>query len=130
MDSGDEIIYPNPGFPIYGSAINFVSAKPVPILLLEEKKFSFDVDYLKIIISYKTKMIILNSPQNPTGGVLLKEDLEAIAGLVNKYDLRVFSDEIYSRIIHEGEFRSIASIKGLKGRTIILDGFSKTKTIN
>ncbi len=126
VDSGDEVIYPNPGFPIYESVINFVGGKPVPIPLLEEKGFSFDVGYLKKIVNNKTKMIILNSPQNPTGGVLSKEDLEAIAELVNEHDLWVFSDEIYSRIIYEGEFRSIASIKGLKDRTIILDGFSKT----
>ena len=126
VDSGNEVIYPNPGFPIYESVINFVGAKPVPIPLLEEKGFSFDIDYLKKIVSDKTKMIILNSPQNPTGGVLSKEDLKSIAELANKYDLWVLSDEIYSRIIYEGEFNSIASIDGLKERTIILDGFSKT----
>jgi len=122
----DEVIYPNPGFPIYESVINFVGAKPVPVPILEEKGFSFDIDYLKKIISDKTKMIILNSPQNPTGGVLTKEDLKEIAGLAQKHDLWILSDEIYSRIIYDGKFESITSIDGLKDRTIILDGFSKT----
>ena len=123
---GDEVIYPNPGFPIYESVINFVGAKPVPAPMLEEKGFSFDIDYLKKIVSDKTKMIILNSPQNPTGGMLTKEDLKEIAGLAQKHDLWILSDEIYSRIIYDGKFESIASIDGLKDRTIILDGFSKT----
>jgi len=123
---GDEVIYPNPGFPIYESVINFVGAKPVPAPLLEEKGFSFDIDYLKKIVNNKTKMIILNSPQNPTGGILSKEDLKDIAGLAQKHDLWVLSDEIYSRIVYDGKFESITSIDGLKDRTIILDGFSKT----
>ena len=123
---GDEVIYPNPGFPIYESVINFVGAKPVPAPMLEEKGFSFDIDYLEKIVSDKIKMIILNSPQNPTGGVLTKEDLKEIAGLAQKHDLWILSDEIYSRIIYDGKFESIASIDGLKDRTIILDGFSKT----
>jgi aspartate/methionine/tyrosine aminotransferase len=123
---GDEVLYPNPGFPIYESVINFVGAKPIPIPLLEEKGFSFSVEGLKEIVSDKTKLIILNSPQNPTGGVLSEEDLGEIAKIAEEYDLWILSDEIYSRIIYDGQFSSISSIPGMRERTIILDGFSKT----
>ncbi len=126
VDPGDEVLYPNPGFPIYESVINFVGGKPVPLPLLEEKDFSFDIDYLRSKVSDKTKLLIINSPQNPTGGVLSKKDLEAIAELALKYDFMVLSDEVYSRIIFDGEFYSISQIPGMKERTIILDGFSKT----
>jgi len=126
VDRGDEVIYPNPGFPIYESVINFVGGVPVPAPLLEEKGFSIDMDHLKEIVSKKTKLIILNSPQNPTGGILSQNDLEALSEIIIKNDLWVLSDEIYSRIIYDGKFHSIASIHGLKDRTIILDGFSKT----
>lgn len=126
INPGDEVIYPNPGFPIYESVINFVGAKSVPISLLEEKGFSFDIDYLKKIVNGNTKMLILNSPQNPTGGVISEQDLKSIAEITEKYNLWILSDEIYSRIVYDGEFNSIASINGLKDRTIILDGFSKT----
>jgi aspartate aminotransferase len=126
INPGDEVIYPNPGFPIYESVINFIDGVAVPIPIVEEKNFSIDVDHLEKIITPKTKMIILNSPQNPTGGVIEKEDLKRIAQLAIKHDIIVFSDEIYSGIIYDGEFNSIASIPGMKERTIILDGFSKT----
>lgn len=126
INAGDEVIYPNPGFPIYESLINFVGAKPVPLPLLEEKGFSIDVNYLKKIISPKTKLIILNSPQNPTGGIIAKEDLEEIAKITINNDIFVLSDEVYSRIIYDSSFFSISSIKGMRDRTIILDGFSKT----
>ena len=126
VNPGDEVIYPNPGFPIYESVINFVGGKPVPAPLLEEKKFSLDTDYLKILITPKTKLIILNSPQNPTGGMLTKADIEAIAKLAVDNDLWVLSDEIYSRMIYSGDFFSISALPGMKERTIILDGFSKT----
>jgi len=126
VNPGDEVIYPNPGFPIYESVINFVGGKPVPAPLLEEKNFSLDTDYLKTLITPKTKLIIINSPQNPTGGMLTKADLEAIAKLAIDNDLWVLSDEIYSRMIYSGEFFSISSLPGMKERTIILDGFSKT----
>lgn len=126
IDPGDEVIYPNPGFPIYESVINFVGAKPVPLALREEREFSFDPDELRGKVSPRTKMIILNSPQNPTGGVLERRDLEAVAELATKYDLWVISDEVYSRILFDGEFSSIVSIPGMKERTIIIDGFSKT----
>ena len=126
VDPGDEVIYPNPGFPIYESVIKFVGGVPVPAPLLEEKDFSFDTNHLKTLITPKTKLIILNSPQNPTGGMISKEDLTVIAELAVKHDLWVLSDEIYSRIIYSGEFTSISSLPGMKERTIILDGFSKT----
>ncbi|MCX6384540.1 MAG: pyridoxal phosphate-dependent aminotransferase [Actinobacteria bacterium] len=126
INPGDEVIYPNPGYPIYESIINFIDAKAVPVPIIEEKNFSIDVNYLESIITPKTKMIILNSPQNPTGGMIEKKDLQAIAELAIKHNIIIFSDEIYSGIVFDGEFNSIASIKGMKERTIILDGFSKT----
>jgi len=125
IENGDEVIYPNPGYPIYESIINFVGATPIPAPLLEEKDFSFDMNHIKKLVNSRTKMIILNSPQNPTGGIISYKDLESIAEIAVKNDLWILSDEIYSRIIYDGEFRSIASIEGLKERTIIVDGFSK-----
>ena len=125
-EKGDEVIYPNPGFPIYGSMINFTGAKPAPIPLLMEKDFRFDIEEFKGLVSPRTKMIILNSPQNPTGGVLTTEDLEAIAEAAIENDAIVLSDEIYSRMVYEGEFASITQFPGMEERTIILDGFSKT----
>lgn len=126
INPGDEVIYPNPGFPIYESLINFIDGVAVPVPIIEEKNFSIDVNYLEKIITPKTKMIILNSPHNPTGGVIEKNDLQSIAELAIKHNIIIFSDEIYSGIVFDGEFNSIASIKGMKERTIILDGFSKT----
>ncbi len=125
-EKGDEVIYPNPGFPIYESVIKWVGAKAVPIQLKEEFEFRFDIEDLKKLVNKNTRLIIINSPQNPTGGVLTKEDLEEIAGLAQKYDCMVLSDEVYCNIIYEGEHHSIASLPGMKERTIILDGFSKT----
>lgn len=125
-EEGDEVIYPNPGFPIYESMIKFVGATPVPIPLLMEKDFRFDIEQFKSLVSPKTKLIILNSPHNPTGGVLTKEDLEAIAEVASENDIMVLSDEIYSHCLYEGEFASIAQFPGMQERTIILDGFSKT----
>jgi len=125
-EEGDEVIYPNPGFPIYESMINFVGATPVPIPLRMAKAFSFDVDEFRGLVSDRTKLIILNSPQNPTGGVLSHADLAAVAEVALEKDVMVLSDEIYSRILYEGQFASIASIPGMAERTIILDGFSKT----
>jgi len=125
VDKGEEVIYPNPGYPIYESLINYVGGKAIPLPLLEEKKFSFDVDELKSLVNKNTKMIILNSPQNPTGGILSKQDLQAIADIAEEYDLWILSDEIYSRILYGKEFMSIVSFDGMKKRTILVDGFSK-----
>jgi aspartate/methionine/tyrosine aminotransferase len=126
VDEGDEVIYPNPGFPIYESVIEFVGAKAVPIKLEESKEFCFDPGELEKLVTPKTKLIIINSPQNPTGGVLCKEDLEALAEAAKKNDAWVLSDEVYNRMIYEGEHMSIASLPGMRERTIVLDGYSKT----
>ncbi|MEM4703697.1 MAG: pyridoxal phosphate-dependent aminotransferase [Candidatus Bathyarchaeia archaeon] len=127
VNPGDEVLYPNPGFPIYESLINFVEAKPVPIPLLEKNDFRLDPEYVKSKITKKTKMIILNYPENPTGGIVTKEDLKVIADCIaNRDDVFVLADEIYSRIIYEGKHESIASLPGMKDKTILLDGFSKT----
>jgi aspartate aminotransferase len=125
-EEGDEVIYPNPGFPIYESMINYVGAKPVPIRLREEMDFRLDVDELAGLINDRTKLVILNSPQNPTGGVLTKEDIDKIAAAIGDRNVMVMSDEIYSRLIFEGEHHSIMSVDGMKDRCILLDGFSKT----
>ena len=125
-EDGDEIIYPNPGFPIYESMINYVGAKAVPIRLREELEFRLDVDELASLINARTKLLILNSPQNPTGGVLTKDDIDAIGRAIGDRNIMVLSDEIYSQLIFEGEQHSIMSIDGMKERTILLDGFSKT----
>jgi len=127
VDPGDEVLYPNPGFPIYESLINFVEAKPVPIPLLEKNEFRLDPEYVKDKITKKTKMIILNYPENPTGGIVTKEDLKVIADCIaDRDDVFVLADEIYSRIIYEGKHDSIAALPGMKDKTILLDGFSKT----
>jgi aspartate aminotransferase len=127
VDEGDEVIYPNPEFPIFESVINFVGAKPVPVPLKEEVDFRFDLDALKDSVSDRTRMIIINSPQNPTGGVLLRSDLEVIAELAIENDIIVMSDEIYCKIMYDGaKHESIASLPGMKERTIIIDGHSKT----
>jgi len=123
---GDEIIYPDPGFPIYESVINFVNATPVPLPLRESVGFRFQVEDLEARVSDKTKLLILNSPQNPTGGALTIKDLEAIARLAHQYDVMILADEIYSRMLYEGEFCSIASLPNMMERTVILDGHSKT----
>src|SRR4051812_39528006 len=125
-EEGDEVIYPNPGFPIYESMIDYVGAKAVPIRLREEMDFRLDVGELAGLINDRTKLIILNSPQNPTGGVLTKKDIDEIAAAIGDRDVMVMSDEIYSRLIFEGEHHSIMSVDGMKERCILLDGFSKT----
>jgi aspartate/methionine/tyrosine aminotransferase len=126
IDEGDEVIYPNPGFPIYESMINFMGGKAVPIQLKEDKNFAFDPEELRKLITDKTKLLIINSPQNPTGGILTREAIEKIAEIIKDKDIMVLSDEIYSRLVFEGDPFSITQIPGFKDRTIILDGFSKT----
>ncbi len=126
VNPGDEVIYPNPGFPIYESVIRFSGGVPVPMPLREENEFRMDMDELRALITDKTKMIILNSPQNPTGGMLTQEDIQALAVEVSERDILVLSDEIYEKIVYEGEPYSMASIPGVKEQTIILNGFSKT----
>ena len=126
VDEGDEVIYPNPGFPIYESMINYLGGRAVPIPLREERDFSLDVNELASLITNRTKLIILNSPHNPTGGVLTKRDIQDVADAIGDRNIMVLSDEIYSRLIFEGEDVSIMSVPGFKERTIVLDGFSKT----
>jgi len=127
IDEGDEVIYPNPGFPIYESMIHYVGGRAVPIRLREERDFSLDVSDLASLITERTRLIILNSPQNPTGGVLERRDIEQIAQVIGDRNIMVLSDEIYSRLLFDGtEHFSIMSVPGMQERTILLDGFSKT----
>lgn len=126
LEEGDEVIFPNPGFPIYESMIGFLGARPVPVPLVEERGFSFDLDVLRSSLNEKTKMVVLNSPQNPTGGLIPPEDMAEIANMLRDRDLMVLSDEIYCRIVYGEKPVSIASFPGMQEKTIILDGFSKT----
>ena len=126
IDEGDEVIYPNPGFPIYESMIHYVGGKAVPTHLREERDFSVDVDELSSLITDRTKLIILNSPHNPTGGVMQRRDVEQVAKVIGDRNILVLSDEIYSRLLFEGEHFSMMSVPGMQERTILLDGFSKT----
>jgi aspartate/methionine/tyrosine aminotransferase len=126
IDEGDGVLYPNPGFPIYESMIHFTLGTAVPIHLREERDFAMDVEELARMITERTKLIILNSPQNPTGGVLTRGEIERVASGLGDRNIMVLSDEIYSRLQFEGEPYSILSVPGMKDRTILLDGFSKT----
>lgn len=126
IEEGDEVIYPNPGFPIYESMIRYSGGTPVPIPLVEERGFCFDLNVFRERLSDRTKLIILNSPQNPTGGVICREDILEIADLVRDRDLMVLSDEIYWRIVYDQTPYSISALPGMLEKTIILDGFSKT----
>ena len=127
IDPGDEVLVPDPGYPIYESLTRFVGAKPVPIPIRMEHDFRLDVEELAGLITPRTRLLIINSPANPTGGVLTRADLERIAELAQEHDLWVMTDEIYGRILYDGEEHvSIASLPGMRERTIVLDGFSKT----
>jgi aspartate aminotransferase len=126
VEQGDEVLYPNPGFPIYESMINFVGGHAVPVPIEEERDFSIDVEKMCAAIGPRTKLVIINSPHNPTGGILARHEIEAIAeAVLAQPGTIVLSDEIYGRMLYEGEHFSIASVPGMKERTIILDGFSK-----
>ena len=126
VDPGDEVLYPNPGFPIYESMIRYIGGIPVPIRLLEERGFALDVDQLVDKVGPKTRLVILNYPHNPTGGVIPESGLRAIADVAAKHGVPVLSDEIYGRIVYDGQHRSIAAMPGMEPLAVILDGFSKT----
>jgi aspartate/methionine/tyrosine aminotransferase len=126
LEEGDEAIYPDPGFSIFESMINFTGAKPVPLPMREELDFCFDIDEFKSKVTSRTRLIIVNSPHNPTGSVLTKEDIQAIADVARERDIVVLSDEIYERFTYEGQALSITSLPGMLERTIMLSGFSKT----
>ncbi len=126
LQAGDEAIYPDPGFPIYRSMINFVGAKAVPLPLREEKDFRFDQDEFRSLVTDRTKLIIINTPHNPTGGVLTRADLEVVAQVARERNIMVLSDEVYEQILYEGEHFSLMSLPDMLPHTILLDGFSKT----
>src|SRR6059036_1620978 len=126
LDQGDEAIYPDPGFPIYSSMINFAGARGVPLALREENDFQPDIDELRRLVSPRTKVLVLNSPNNPTGGVLSRDVIRDIAAIARERDLWVLADEIYGELVYDGEHHSIAAEEGMADRTILLDGFSKT----
>ena len=126
VDEGDEVVYPDPGFPIYESMVNYVGGKAIPCPIRQENGFRLDPDELATLVNERTKLVILNSPANPTGGVSTREDLEKIAALARKFDFTIMADEIYGRILYEGEHVSIAALPDMAERTIVLDGFSKT----
>jgi aspartate/methionine/tyrosine aminotransferase len=126
VDEGDEVIYPDPGFPIYESMASYVGGKAVPCPIRQENGFRLDPDELASLVTPRTKLVILNSPANPTGGVSTREDLERIAAVAREYDFTILADEIYGRILYEGQHVSIASLPDMVDRTIVLDGFSKT----
>ena len=125
LDPGDELVYADPAYPAYASCASYLGAKAVPVPLLEATNFRLDLDKLAATLSARTKVLVLNSPHNPTGGVLTRSDLETIADMVRPYDTLVIADEIYSRNLYDTEFVSFAALPGMRERTIIIDGFSK-----
>lgn len=126
VNPGDEVIYPSPGYPIYESVADWIGAKPVPARLTEETEWSYNVDELAALVTPRTRAIVLNSPQNPTGGMLLASDMAAIAKIAMEHDLWVITDEVYSQIVFDYPFASILSVPGMEARTVAIDGFSKT----
>lgn len=130
VDEGDEVVYPNPGFPTYKSVINFVGAKAVPLHMRGDQGFNFDIEELRKIVNKNTKLIIVNSPQNPTGGVLTHESLQAIAEVAIENDCWVLADEVYSQLVFDGEFETLLSIPGMRERTIVLDAYTKTYSMS
>lgn len=126
VNPGDEVIYPSPGYPIYESVADWIGAKPVPARLTEETEWSYNVDELAALVTPRTRAIVLNSPQNPTGGMLLASDMAAIAKIAMDHDLWVITDEVYSQIVFDYPFASILSVPGMEARTVAIDGFSKT----
>jgi aspartate/methionine/tyrosine aminotransferase len=130
VNHGDEVVVPDPGFPTYASVVNFVGAKAISLPILAENNFQVDLKNLAKLITKKTKLIIINSPNNPTGGVLTHENLAGIAKIAKKHNLWVLSDEVYDRLVFEGKFESIASLPGMKERTIILNAFTKTYSMS
>ncbi len=126
VDPGDEVIVPDPGFPIYASMVRFAGGVPVPIPLRAELDYRIDLDELRSMVSPRTRVLIVNSPSNPTGGMLTRSDLEGLASIALAHDLVVLSDEIYSRLVYEGEHHSLLQIEGMAERTVVLDGLSKT----
>ena len=125
LSPGDQLVYADPAYPAYASCASYLQAKVTPIPLLESKNFRLDLDELESNVSDRTKVLVINTPHNPTGGVLLRSDLERIAALAKRYDFLVLSDEIYSRNFYQGEFLSISELPGMRERTVIIDGFSK-----
>ncbi len=126
INPGDEVLYPDPGYPIYRTAVQLMGGTPVPYTLREERGFRFELNEFESKITAKTKMIVINSPHNPTGGILTREDMEGIASLARRHDLFILSDEIYSRMLYDGEHVSIGVFPGMRDHAIILDGWSKT----
>ena len=126
VDPGDEVLYPNPGFPIYESMISFVGGVPVPMQLHESKDFNIDIDEIAGQITGRTKLMVINSPNNPCGSIIPQEDLQRLSELAKEHDIIVLSDEIYSKFLYEGEHHSVSTFPDMRERTIILDGFSKS----